>query len=82
MTVIAGIVSPQSVALVGFLMFGNLLRECGVLRSLSETAQNVLANLITPAARASRWRCNMQAESFLVPEDADDSGTRPDRVHV
>ena len=46
-TVIAGIVSPQSVALVGFLMFGNLLRECGVLRSLSETAQNVLANLIT-----------------------------------
>ena len=46
-TVIAGIVSPQSVALVGFLMFGNLLRECGVLRSLSETAQNVLANLIS-----------------------------------
>ena len=33
--------------LVGFLMFGNLLRECGVLGSLSETAQNVLANLVT-----------------------------------
>ena len=46
-TVIAGIVSPQSVALVGFLMFGNLLRECGVLDALSETAQKVLANLIT-----------------------------------
>ena len=56
-TVIAGIVSPQSVALVGFLMFGNLLRECGVLRSLSETAQNVLAMAV-----------RMQAESFLVPE--------------
>ncbi len=46
-TVIAGIVAPQSVALVGFLMFGNLIRECGVLNSLSETAQKVLANLIT-----------------------------------
>ena len=45
-TVIAGLVAPASVALVGFLMFGNLLRECGVLNSLSETAQNVLANLI------------------------------------
>jgi len=46
-TVIAGVVSPSSVTLVGFLMFGNLLRECGVLDSLSETAQKVLANLIT-----------------------------------
>lgn len=46
-TVIAGIVAPESVALVGFLMFGNLIRECGVLNSLSETAQKVLANLIT-----------------------------------
>lgn len=46
-TVIAGLVAPMSVALVGFLMFGNLLRECGVLNSLSDTAQNVLANLIT-----------------------------------
>ena len=46
-TVIAGLVAPDSVALVGFLMFGNLIRECGVLNSLSETAQKVLANLIT-----------------------------------
>ena len=46
-TVIAGFIAPTSVALVGFLMFGNLLRECGVLGSLSETAQNVLANLVT-----------------------------------
>lgn len=46
-TVIAGIIAPMSVSLVGFLMFGNLLRECGVLNTLSETAQNVLANLIT-----------------------------------
>ena len=46
-TIIAGFIAPTSVALVGFLMFGNLLRECGVLNSLSESAQNVLANLIT-----------------------------------
>ena len=46
-TIIAGFIAPMSVSLVGFLMFGNLLRECGVLGSLSETAQSVLANLIT-----------------------------------
>jgi oxaloacetate decarboxylase beta subunit len=46
-TLVAGYVAPASVSLVGLLMFGNLIRECGVLGSLSETAQNVLANLIT-----------------------------------
>lgn len=46
-TFIAGLVASQSVALVGFLMFGNLLRECNVLKRLSETAQDSLANLIT-----------------------------------
>ena len=46
-TIIVGLVAPQSVALVGFLMFGNLIRECGVMNSISETAQNALANLIT-----------------------------------
>jgi len=46
-TVISGFIAPTSVSLVGFLMFGNLLRECGVLDSLSESAQKVLANLVT-----------------------------------
>ncbi len=46
-TVIVGIVAPDAVALIGFLMFGNLIRECGVMQSISETAQNALANLIT-----------------------------------
>ncbi len=46
-TIVAGLVAPESIDLVGFLMFGNLIRECGVLNSLSETAQKVLANLIT-----------------------------------
>ena len=66
-TMIAGLVSPDSVALVGFLMFGNLLRECGVLRSLSEAAQNILANLISLLLGLT-VAVRMQAESFLVPQ--------------
>lgn len=46
-TLIAGILAPASVSLVGFLMFGNLIRECGVLDSLTETASKTLTNLIT-----------------------------------
>lgn len=46
-TIIAGLVAPMSVSLVGFLMFGNLIRESGVLSNLTETASKELANLIT-----------------------------------
>lgn len=46
-TLLAGIVAPISVALIGTLMFGNLLKECGVLKKLSDAAQNELANLVT-----------------------------------
>ena len=63
-TVVAGLVAPASVALVGFLMFGNLIRECGVLNSLSETAQKVLANLITIFLGIT-IATKMQAELFL-----------------
>ena len=63
-TVIAGIISPNSVSLVGFLMFGNLIRECGVLNSLSETAQKVLANLITIFLGIS-IASQMQYDKFL-----------------
>ena len=66
-TVIAGLVAPKSVALVGFLMFGNLIRECGVLNSLSETAQNVLANLITLLLGLT-VSTKMQADQFLQPQ--------------
>jgi sodium ion-translocating decarboxylase beta subunit len=66
-TLIAGIIAPQSVALVGFLMFGNLIRECGVLDTLSETAQSTLVNLITLLLGIS-ISFNMQAESFLTWE--------------
>jgi len=68
-SVIAGVVSPQSAVLIGFLMFGNLIRECGVLDSLSETAQKVLANLITILLGITVAR-NMNAEQFLTVETA------------
>ena len=66
-TAITGIVSPRSVALIGFLMFGNLIRECGVLDSLSETAQKVLANLITLFLGLT-IATKMRAEDFLTPQ--------------
>jgi len=65
-TVIAGLVAPGSVALVGFLMFGNLIRECGVLDSLSETAQKVLANLITIFLGVT-IATQMRYDTFLTP---------------
>ena len=65
-TVIAGLVAPSSVALVGFLMFGNLIRECGVLESLSKTAQNDLANLITLLLGIT-IAASMKAEQFVQP---------------
>ena len=66
-TVIAGLIAPASVTLVGFLMFGNLIRECGVLNSLSETAQKSLANIVTIFLGIS-IASQMQAEQFLKPE--------------
>ena len=64
-TIIAGVVSPESVALIGFLMFGNLIRECGVLDSLSDTAQKVLANLVTLLLGIT-IASKMQATDFLT----------------
>ena len=66
-TMVTGIVAPRAVPLIGFLMFGNLIRECGVLGSLSDTAQNVLANLITLLLGIT-VAARMQADSFLTPQ--------------
>ena len=66
-TVVAGLVAPASVALVGFLMFGNLLNECGVLSSLADTAKNTLCNLITLLLGIT-IAFQMQAEKFLQVE--------------
>ncbi len=65
-TLVVGLITPSSVALVGFLMFGNLLRECGVLNSLSETAQNALANIVTIFLGIT-IAFKMQAADFLDP---------------
>ena len=63
-TIIACLFAPGAGSLIGFLMFGNLIRECGVLDSLSETAQKVLANLITIFLGIT-IAFNMTADQFL-----------------
>ena len=66
-TLVVGLAAPDATALIGFLMFGNLLRECGVLNALSDTARNVLANLVTLLLGLS-VSAQMTAEAFLKPE--------------
>lgn len=66
-TFIAGLVAPMSVSLVGFLMFGNLIRECGVLGTLSDTAQNILSNLITLLLGIT-ISFSMRADEFVTVE--------------
>ena len=44
---VVGFIAPKATPLIGTLMFGNLLRECGVLERLSKTAQNELVNIVT-----------------------------------
>ena len=66
-TVVTGLFAPEAVALVGFLMFGNLIRECGVLNSLSDTAQKVLANLVTIFLGIT-IASKMHYSDFLTPD--------------
>ena len=66
-TFVAGLVAPMSVSLVGFLMFGNLLRECGVLNNLSDTAQNVLSNLVSLLLGIT-IAFSMKADTFVNPQ--------------
>lgn len=63
-TIIVGFVAPSSASLVGFLMFGNLIRECGVLQTLSDAAQNILTNLITLLLGIT-ISFSMQADAFV-----------------
>ena len=65
-TIIAGLVAPASVSLVGMLMFGNLLRECLKLDSLSQTAQTTLANLVTILLGLT-IASSMKADRFVDP---------------
>jgi len=66
-TIVASILAPNSTALIGFLMFGNLLRECGVLDNLSKSAQNELANLVTILLGLT-IASTMTADKFLRPQ--------------
>ena len=66
-TIVCGTIAPDSAALVGMLMFGNLLRECGVLDNLSLAAQNMLSPLITLLLGLA-IAPQMQARSLLQPE--------------
>ena len=68
-TIVAGIIVPMSAPLVGSLMFGNLIRECGVLERLSKTAQNELANLVTIVLGITVGG-TMVADKFLHPTTA------------
>lgn len=63
-TIVAGLIAPASIALVGFLMFGNLLKECGVTRDLSESASKTLASLITLLLGIT-IAFSMKAEKFV-----------------
>ena len=63
-TIVAGLVAPMSVSLVGSLMFGNLIRECGVLNRLSQTAQNEFSNIITLLLGLT-ISFSMRAEQFV-----------------
>ncbi len=66
-TIAAGLISPGSVSLIGFLMFGNLIRECGVLETLSDAARGTLTSLITLLLGITA-AAQMRAENFLTPQ--------------
>ena len=68
-TIIAGVISPASTALIGSLMFGNLIRECGVLERLSNSAQNELSNLVTLLLGITIGG-TMKADTFLTVQTA------------
>lgn len=65
-TLVAGLIAPISVPLIGSLMFGNLLRESGVVPGLSEVAQKELANVVTLLLGITIG-ATMRAETFLTP---------------
>jgi oxaloacetate decarboxylase beta subunit len=65
-TVIAAIIAPISAPLIGLLMFGNLIKECGVLERLNKAAQNELSNIVTLLLGITIG-ATMHYEAFLQP---------------
>jgi oxaloacetate decarboxylase beta subunit len=66
-TIVSSIIAPSATALIGFLMFGNILRECGVLNSIARSAQAELANIVTIFLGLSIGS-TMTADKFLKPQ--------------
>ncbi len=64
-TIACGLVLPAAVPLIGMLMFGNLLRECGCTDRLSQAAQNEVLNATTIFLGISVGG-TMNAETFLT----------------
>jgi oxaloacetate decarboxylase beta subunit len=64
---VVGLITPKATPLIGCLMFGNLLRECGVVERLSLAAQNELANIVTILLGITVGGM-MSGTEFLKPE--------------
>lgn len=67
LTLVVGILVPVATPLMGFLMFGNLIKESGVLEKLVKSAQNELANIVTLLLGISVG-ATMRGENFLQVE--------------
>ena len=65
-TIFVSLLVPSAAPLIGMLMFGNLLKECGVTERLSKTAQNELMNIVVIFLGVSVG-ATAKAESFLSP---------------
>ncbi|MDP4152801.1 MAG: sodium ion-translocating decarboxylase subunit beta [Bacillota bacterium] len=66
-TILVVLLLPSVAPLIGFLMLGNLVRECGVAERLSDTAQNALINIVTIFLGVSVG-ATANAETFLKPK--------------
>lgn len=65
-TVSCGLLLPAAVPLIGLLMFGNLLRECGCTERLNHAAQNEILNTVTIFLGITVG-ATMEAKTFLTP---------------
>lgn len=65
--IFAGILVPKAAPLIGIMMFGNLLRVCGVVERLSKTAQNELMNIVVIILGLTVGS-TMTAQTFLQSE--------------
>jgi len=46
-TVIGGLIAPKGLPLLGTIMLGNLMKECGVVSRLTKASENEIANIVT-----------------------------------